>query len=72
LCKSKNFLITCCMCQMNMWRKSKHIHNRQAHLLVRERGRYVRTYTARVQLGEKSLVVSPRWVLYSKTDLPRF
>jgi hypothetical protein len=36
------------MCEMYTCRKAKHIHKRQAHLLVR--GYYIRTITARVRL----------------------
>jgi hypothetical protein len=28
--------ITCYMCEMYTWRKAKHIHKRQTHLLVRQ------------------------------------
>jgi hypothetical protein len=50
------FSITCyTMCDMYIWRKTKYIHKKQTHLLVRKEC-YIRTFTTRVLL-KKSLVV---------------
>jgi hypothetical protein len=34
--QKEEFSVTCYMCDMYTWRKAKHIHKRQTHLLVRD------------------------------------
>jgi hypothetical protein len=49
--QQEEFSITYYMCEIYTSRKFECIHKRQTHL--RQRGCYIRTITARVQLGEK-------------------
>jgi hypothetical protein len=55
--QKEEFSATCYMCDTHTRRKPMHIHKRQTQS-SRHRGCYIRTMTARVQLKEKSLVVS--------------